>query len=256
MSYPPPSLVGEAGAMELVLEQPESQPVAMGLSLAFLTSAEKMDIMLASPREEVVTAIGDDIIARRSEEDLVNAQLLKEVSLTVAGRSAGAPKKMKKPARRSASASPDPPPAAAQLPRAMGSEVFAAPQLPRGTGSEESLPRVAAAPERFLSSAELLQAFGYTETAPEPEVLTLRAEKLPAIACARSLASLAPPALNGSSPRMRLSCDGIVNALISPPFLHTDAPSVCSPRNVGAAVIKRTNRLPPRRWASEGFLGR
>jgi len=170
-----------------------------------------------------------------------------EVKMTVAGRSAGPPKKMKKPAKRSTSSSPEPklkPPAARPL---LGRST----QSTGCTDEEEALPRVAAtgqptstAPERFLSTAEVLQAFGYTETEPEPE-----AEKLPTIACARPITSLASPH-KGPSPlfQMRLSCDSLVNALLSPP-------SVCSPRNIGATVIKRSNRLPPRRWASEGYLG-
>jgi hypothetical protein len=203
--------------------QPTEQPSpegavipATGLALAFLTAAEKMEIMLATPTATETAAIGAEIIARRSEEDapateLVAEELESAVKKLVAGRSGGVPKVMRKPARRTMASPPPKPPSGA---------------------AADALPRVAGA-ERFLSTSEVLQAYGYTGAAVP--------ETLPTIACAKVVTVASPRHSRATS-------------LLSPP-------SVCSPRprSVSASLCKqakKANSRVPRRWASDSKLGR
>jgi hypothetical protein len=119
-----------------------SPQISGSLSLSFVTTAEKMDIMLASPTLSTTTSVASGImevrerVGQRPAEGAGLDEFETEVKLLIQARGRGAPKRMPKPKRRTSVDSD------ANLQQTRNTAASLSPRR----GSAESLPRLGEQP--------------------------------------------------------------------------------------------------------------
>jgi hypothetical protein len=72
------------------------------IQFTFITSHEKLDIMMCQPEKEIINHIKQKIIHERSFKDRITKEIFeKNIEKLIYNRSLGIPKQMKKPKRSS-----------------------------------------------------------------------------------------------------------------------------------------------------------